>query len=125
MVEIDDYEVTKPADDPPTAPRGGGGIGPSPLWLLVAVLVVATATVVYMIGVRTRRPVPMAATQGAVPTAPSRPLGTEAPAVDLPPLDESDAAVRELVKQVTSNPRIAAWLAAHGLVLSFNAGLRD
>src|SRR3954466_11074041 len=125
MVEIDDYEVTKPADDRPTTPRGGGGIGPSPLWLLVAVLVVATATVLYMIAVRTRRPVPIAATQGAVPTAPSRPLGTEAPAVDLPPLDQSDAAVRELVKQVTSNPRIAAWLATNGLVRSFTVGVQN
>ena len=51
--------------------------------------------------------------------APVRPLGGSAAAIDVPPLDQSDPVVRELVKQITSHPRIAAWLTTDGLIRTF------
>jgi hypothetical protein len=37
----------------------------------------------------------------------------------LPPLDETDALVRELVGKLSSNPTVAAWLTTDGLILNF------
>jgi hypothetical protein len=37
----------------------------------------------------------------------------------VPPLDESDAVVRELVKGLSSHPSVAAWLATDGLIRNF------
>jgi hypothetical protein len=37
----------------------------------------------------------------------------------LPPLDETDALVRQLVGELSSNPTVAAWLATDGLILNF------
>jgi hypothetical protein len=39
--------------------------------------------------------------------------------IELPPLDASDALVRQLVAQLSSHPRIAAWLATDGLIRNF------
>jgi hypothetical protein len=61
----------------------------------------------------------------APPQPPAQPLGGQAAPIDLPPLDQTDAVVRELVKQVTSNPRIAAWLATDGLIRSFTVGVAN
>lgn len=41
--------------------------------------------------------------------------------IDLPPLDESDALVRELVSRLSSHPRIAAWLTTDHLIRDFVA----
>jgi hypothetical protein len=37
----------------------------------------------------------------------------------VPPLNESDPVVRELVKQLTSHPRVAAWLTTDNLIRNF------
>lgn len=37
----------------------------------------------------------------------------------LPPLDESDAIVRDLVAKLSSHPRVAAWLTTDGLIRNF------
>jgi hypothetical protein len=37
----------------------------------------------------------------------------------LPPLDASDALVRELVSRLSSHPTVAAWLATDGLIMNF------
>lgn len=122
MVDVHDVELVKSHDDeprllpPPPA-------GPSRLWIVVAILVVAIAAITYVLVTR-QRPAPAASAARTAP-APSRPLGAQAPAIELPPLDASDAAVRELVKQVTSNPRIAAWLATDGLIRSFTVGVQN
>jgi hypothetical protein len=46
-------------------------------------------------------------------------LGSDIPAIDLPPLNESDAVVRGLVKELSANPSIAAWLATDNLIRNF------
>jgi Protein of unknown function (DUF3014) len=52
---------------------------------------------------------------------PVKPLGGDADAVTLPPLDDSDSVVRELVGKLSSHPRVAAWLATDGLIRNFTA----
>ena len=37
----------------------------------------------------------------------------------LPPLDESDALVADLVRKLSSHPRVTAWLTTDGLVRNF------
>jgi hypothetical protein len=114
VAEIQDVELVKTVDEPlvETAPNR-----PSWLWLVVAALVVATAAAVYITVERTRRAAPAAADQGRLPPpAPARPLGGKADAINLPPLDQTDPIVRELVKQIASHPRIVAWLATDGLI---------
>jgi hypothetical protein len=39
--------------------------------------------------------------------------------IELPPLGESDALVRELLSRLSSHPRVAAWLATDGLIRNF------
>ena len=41
----------------------------------------------------------------------------------LPPLDQTDAVVRELVKKVSSHPSVAAWLATDDLIRHFTIGV--
>ena len=41
--------------------------------------------------------------------------------IDLPPLDESDTIVRELVSRLSSHPRIAAWLTTDHILRDFVA----
>ena len=49
----------------------------------------------------------------------AQPLGGDAMPITLPPLDDSDGMVRELVKQLSSHPRVAAWLATDDLIRNF------
>jgi len=52
-------------------------------------------------------------------TAVPEPLGADAEQVTIPPLDESDEAVRELVRALSSHPTVAAWLATDDLIRRF------
>jgi len=85
------------------------------------VLIVAAAVAVYV--VFGRRPQQPAATgdtaKPAAAASESRPLGGTADPIALPPLAETDPVVRELVRKLTSNPRLTAWLATDGLIRNF------
>jgi hypothetical protein len=52
-------------------------------------------------------------------TAADRPLGNDPFSVVVPPLDESDAVVAELLAKLSTHPRVAAWLATKGLIRNF------
>jgi hypothetical protein len=62
---------------------------------------------------------PAAAAAATPPTDAATSLGTDAPAIDLPPLNESDDVVRGLVKELSSNPSVAAWLMTDNLIRNF------
>jgi hypothetical protein len=70
---------------------------------------------------RVPEPVPAAPLQQPAEQTrePVRPLGGDAASVDLPPLDESDAVVADLVRKLSSHPTVAAWLTTTGLVRNF------
>jgi len=68
------------------------------------------------------RPATTISTTTAAPvatTAPPAALGGTADAVDVPPLDASDAVVRSLVGRLSANPDVAAWLATNDLIRNF------
>ena len=55
------------------------------------------------------------------PAAPETPAPSTVPGddIDLPPLPETDAVVRQLVGQLSAHPKITAWLATDQLVRNF------
>jgi hypothetical protein len=120
MVDANDFELVKTSDVPPIEASAARS---SWLWLVVAALVVATAAAFYLVA--SRRHAPAAANQGTAGRQAARPLGGTAAAINLPPLDQTDPIVRELVKQLTSHPRIAAWLATDGLIRTFAVAIEN
>ena len=69
---LNDVELVKPHDEPPPLPPPQAG--PSRLWIVVAILVVAIAAITYFLANRLQRPAPAAATARTAPPS-SRPLG--------------------------------------------------
>ena len=59
--------------------------------------------------------------QAVAPAAPVRPLPEAGETIDLPPIDQTDAIVRELVARLSSHPTIAAWLTTDHLIRNFTA----
>jgi hypothetical protein len=123
MADVEDFELLKTAEEPATVRRRRGAPW---LWLVVAALALATAGAVYLVLGRTPRASPVTADQRrAGPAAPVRPLGGDAAAITVPPLDQSDPVVRELVRQITAHPRIAAWLATDGLIRTITVAVEN
>lgn len=114
-VEPTDYELLKSPDTSTAQPPPRRSVR---TWLVVAVLLAAVAAGYVLM--RDRR----ASQDGRVdepPAAPAvaetaRPLGDAAEPVEVPPLDQSDDAVRRLVGALSSHPALATWLATDGLV---------
>jgi len=113
-----DYELLKPPHETHSRALPKRPIG---LWIVVTVFIAATAIAVYIMFGR-QRSAPATAVAPEHVDAPQRavePLGGDAAPIVLPPLDESDALVREMVKKISSHPRVAAWLATDGLIRNF------
>ncbi len=107
-------DIRRPADEvavqepPPPSSRGR--------WIVVAVLLAAAGVAAYIVF---GRPEPATAPPTAPATEAERSLGGDALPVNLPPLDQSDAIVAELVRALSSHPRVAAWLTTEGLIRNF------
>jgi hypothetical protein len=56
---------------------------------------------------------------------PAKPLGEGAAELDLPPLDQTDPIVRELVRGISSHPTIVTWLTSDNLLRSFVAATNN
>lgn len=115
----DDKDLLKtPALTPEGAPRWR-----SRLPLIAACLVTAAGAAIYIaFGNRRTEPTPAAVPTTSAPAAATdRALGAEPLAVNVPPLDESDSVVSELIRQLSSHPRVTAWLATKGLIRNFTA----
>ncbi|RPI54376.1 MAG: DUF3014 domain-containing protein [Acidobacteria bacterium] len=120
MVEhLSDYEL-RPAPDqlPPQRSKA------SKLWIVAALLVAVAGATIYILN--TRPAVPPPADESSVAPTPAGPaadsrtsLGGDPMAIDLPPIDQSDALVRTLVSALSSHPSVAAWLVTDGLVRNF------
>jgi hypothetical protein len=117
MHDLADVELDKEpgrTTPPPSRP-------PSFVPLIVGALVVIAAAGAYFF---TRQTAPTPAPSGSTTSTeatvePPGPLGTEVAPIDLPPLDQTDALVRELVRSLSSHPRLAAWLMTDGLIRNF------
>ena len=67
---------------------------------------------------------PVASETRASPSGAVRaPLGPDVEQGPLPPLEETDPLVRQLLGALSSHPQVAAWLATDGLVRQFVAGV--
>ncbi len=119
MNDLPDYELHKTPGESslptrsPTRPPG--------VWVAVAMLIVAAGAAAYIAFVWRTHPAPMSAAPApaAATKEPPRPLGGTAEPITLPALDASDALVRTLVRALSQNPAVAAWLTTNGLIRTF------
>ena len=112
-----DYELLKEPGGPRYEPGKASSAG---VRIAVAGLVVAAVLAAYVAFWRSHKEAPASNPRSAVgPSQTARPLGGDAAPIVLPPLDQTDALVRELVKQVTTHPLAAAWLTTNGLIRNF------
>jgi hypothetical protein len=117
MADIDDLRLEKtPAPPPPSQPR----------WipiLAVIVLLLALGALWYYL----RHDAEPESNVGARPAVPAAGEGriAEPEPVDLPPLDDSDAFVRDLVGRLSQHPVVMSLLATDGLVRTFAVSMMN
>jgi DUF3014 family protein len=118
MRDARDFDLLKVPDERSYEPPPRRSVG---LWITVTALLAGAAFAGYFVfGGRKAAPPAAAKSETVKPSqAGTEPLGSEAAPIDVPPLNESDPLVRELVKQLTSHPRIAAWLTTDNLIRNF------
>ena len=121
MPEIDEeYEFQSPTGD--RSFSGGSGDSNGPRNVLFAAVIVIALIALGVIGYLTfgRRAAPTAAPRQAAAPAPTLPKAADdVERIDLPPLDASDALVRQRIGLLSSNRLVSAWLATNGLVRNF------
>jgi len=113
--EIPDYELQKPVV---TSPSVVATRRPSTsLWVIVLALAAAAGAGVYFY-FAARKPNVVAVTRTRVPigAAQAPVLGQTTDSIALPPLDETDAVVRQLVQGLTSDPLVMRWLGTSALI---------
>jgi Protein of unknown function (DUF3014) len=122
MNELSDLRLDKSEVAAPETTRRRG------LWILIIVVLVAIAAAAGYVGwkrVAGRR----AAAPPAQQTAPAGPsVGVAerdvvADNIALPPLDQTDSLVRELVSKLSSHPTVAAWLTTDQLIRNFTVSV--
>jgi hypothetical protein len=111
----------RPADDAVETLDVGPPNRPSWPVIVIGLLAVAAGFAIYLVfGRQTTAPVnEQPAAAAAAPERPPGPLGGPAEAIAVPPLDDSDPLVRQLVGKLSSHPRVAAWLTTDGLIRNF------
>ena len=121
MPEIDEeYEFQSPTGD--RSFSGGSGDSNGPRNVVFAAVIVVALIALGVIGYLTfgRRAAPTAAPRQAAAPAPTLPKAADdVERIDLPPLDASDALVRQRIGLLSSNRLVSAWLATNGLVRNF------
>jgi hypothetical protein len=120
MPDVSDYELlkTEPAHVPTRRFTG--------LWIGAGVILGgALEALLWLVWHPRPAPATPVAANAEVPPAAVRPLGGDGDTVALPPLNETDPIVRELVKTISANPGIAAWLATDDLIRSFTMGVAN
>lgn len=117
MGQLDDFEFDKSPSPASVSDQSGSGT-----WIIVAaVLAVAAAAGGYYLLTREHRTAVAPAPAGRSRPAAEVPRGPGEPGEDiiLPPLDQSDPIVRQLVSRLSAHPSVAAWLATDGLIRNF------
>ena len=113
-----DVDLDKSATEEPP------GIGPQRARVLgligvVAVLVLALVLAYLYVRRPASSPAPAASAAATEPKPPSTSSAEPGEQIELPPLDQTDALVRQLIGQLSSHPTVAAWLTTDGLILNF------
>jgi hypothetical protein len=114
MAQLVDYDIEK-TDEPVLYERPPRNF--RLVWIAIAVLaVIAVAGFLYLRrGASGDAETPAAAASGAAAPV----TGVPVEPIALPPLDQTDTLVRQLVGALSSHPRVAAWLATDGLIRNF------
>jgi len=105
-------DVPPPPSPPPAPPRNQLPVAA----LIVAAVLLFGLTAAYVFLRRPASETPAPANVTKPPPAPAVQEQTT-----LPPLDETDPVVRELVRKLSSNPVVAAWLTTDSLILNLVA----
>lgn len=116
MTELD-FDLRPPGHStppPPPPPRR-----PIALWIGSAVLVIALGVAAYYVFGRGPSDAPSNAAAAAGAPDADAALGRGGLNITLPPLEMSDAIIRELVGKLSAHPSVAAWLVTNGLVRNF------
>jgi hypothetical protein len=117
--QLSDYELEKTEEE--SARPDVGKPVPRLVWIAAIVALAGVPTYLWF----PRTPEAPAST---APTVAYRPLSaptSASPAVDVPPLDQSDDFVRRLVADLSSHPRVAAWLATDDLIRGFTVAVEN
>ena len=120
-MEYHDLDFRPPSEDTPIL---SSSIEQPPAWpkfVAAGVLIIAVAVTGYLVFRNRQVTAPAgapAATTASAAAAPAA-LGADVAPIDLPPLDESDDVVRGLVKELSSNPAVTAWLTTNNLIRNF------
>ncbi len=112
-----DVDLDKPVEEEPRdiKPRSGKA-----LMIAVAAGLALALVLGYMyLRAPSGQPTPAAGAPSAPPKAVPNGRAEPGDQIPLPPLDETDALVRQLIAQLSSNPTVAAWLTTDGLLVNF------
>ena len=119
MAGIGDYQFQPPPDGPPPpddTPAGGSNLTQ---FALIGVAVIVLAAGAYWFFARRTPPSPTTAPVAAAPSQVPKTSADDFEHIDLPPLDDSDALVRQRIGVLSSNRLVTAWLATKGLIRNF------
>jgi len=124
MAVFDDLDF-RTGNEPDLPPPSGR----PPLWQPIAagaVLVVLLLGLWYL-GTHRKAPAPEPARPAARAAVepPRRGAAEPGEAIDLPPIDESDALIRTLVTRLSSHPKVAAWLTTDHLIRNIAAVINN
>jgi hypothetical protein len=117
MPGLDDVRLNRPDSTEPEALAPRSRLPIILVLLVCGALGVAIAVYLFQRQPAAPRQVRTETEQVVAPRA-GAPLATPEPIV-VPPLDESDALVRELVRRLSAHPQIAAWLTTDQLIRNF------
>ena len=111
---------------PPTLPPRSGQMAPRILAALLVIAVLVTGYFVFW-GGDDEAPVDESAAEAPATPVDGAPaaLGNEVEVVEVPPLGESDAFVRDLVSALSSHPTVASWLATDDLIRTFTVAVTN
>lgn len=123
MADFDDLQLNKAPEATPPPP-------PQPRWLLIiaaAVLLFALVALwFYLRGSGADRPDIASDTEQSLPAETSAERSREpGQNISLPPLNESDSLVRDLVRALSGHPQVAAWLTTDQLIRNFTISVME
>jgi hypothetical protein len=119
MTGIEDYEFQPESSVEPTPEIGGGGPRIPRGAIVGVVILIAIAAATYFFFTRRTAPSNASATPAPSTAQAPKPAADDFEHIDLPPLDDSDALVRQRIGTLSGNRLVAAWLATKGLIRNF------
>jgi len=121
---LDSLEIgQRNVDDEPTPPRRRG----APVWPWIVLALLLIGALVYFFLLKPKAPdaevnTETARTETSETESPAEPEVTE-PAIALPPLEQSDPVIRQLLETLTAHPALANLVTPDGLVRRFVASV--